>query len=75
MAFSSLIPGAGGSYTLTQGHSFMRMENVVNTWEHDVSLSSVISVGPSCARQCMDPKDLSLPWCLENSEGYEELRG
>lgn len=39
MAFSSLIPGAGGSYTLTQGHSFMRMGSVVNTCVHDVSLS------------------------------------
>lgn len=58
MAFSCLIPGAGGSYTLTQGHSFMRMGNVVNTWVHDVSLSSVISLGPSCARQCMNPREL-----------------
>lgn len=75
VAFSSLIPGAGGSYTLTQGHSFVRMGNVVNTWMHDVSLSSMISLGPSCARQCMDLRELSLPGCLqEKSEGYEDLR-
>lgn len=65
MAFNSLIPGAGGSYTLTQSHSFMRMGNVVNTWMNDVSLSGVISLGLSCARHCMDPRELSLPWCLQ----------
>lgn len=75
VAFSSLIPEAGGSYTLTQGHSFMRMGNVVNTWMHDVSLSFMISLGPSCARQCVDLRELSLPGCLqEKSEGYEDLR-
>lgn len=63
------------SYSLTQGHSFMRMGNVVNTWMHDVSLSCMISLGPSCARQCVDLRELSLPGCLqEKSEGYEDLR-
>lgn len=64
MAFSSLVPGAGGSYALTQGHSFVSMGSV-NTWVHDVSLSGMMSLGLSCARHCMDPRELSLPWYLQ----------
>lgn len=35
VAFSSLIAESDGSYSLTEGHSFLKVQGVGNTWIHD----------------------------------------
>lgn len=74
MALSCLIPGAGGSYTLTQGHSSVSMGNVANTWMHDVSWSGMMSLGFSWARQDMDLRVVPA-WHKEKNGGSGELSG
>lgn len=69
VAFRSLIPEAGGSYSLTEGHSFMRMGEVVNAWMHDGSLSSLTKFGSLLFQAAREPERVSPPGCF--AEGGE----
>lgn len=58
VAFSSLIPEAGGSYSLTEGLSLMRVGEGVNTWTHDGNLSSLMKFGALLCQAAHEPERL-----------------
>lgn len=73
VAFSSPIPEAGGSYSLTEGHSFMRVEEVVNTWMHDGNLSSLMKFGALLCQAAHEPERVVPAWMLCRRRGVRTL--